>query len=176
MPFGVKYLVVYATRRGSARQAAEWIAGDLDDCDLVDLKDNPNVDISRYDTIVIGSGILAGKAYPPVRKFIKRRKNQLAEKDVCLFITHLEGGEGVAGDFESAFDKSFLEQARVRMGVGGRLRMSQLNFFLRAIMKRFAEKADKDLSDYDTLSKEACEEFARLVRERKAGDAVEGGS
>ena len=160
-----EYVVAYASKRGSAREAAGWIAEELGGADLVDLKANADFDMSKYRTVVLGTGILAGKAYPPMRKFIRRRRTELVQKDVCLFITHLEEGEGIERDFQTAFEPDFLRMVRVRKGVGGRVRLSQLNFLLRKILRSLGEKAGKDFTDYDTLSREACREFARRIGE-----------
>ena len=160
-------LLVYESKRGSAQQAAEWIAEELGICNLIDLKkDGIPREISRYEAIIIGTGIMAGKAYPKVRKFIQIHKSTLLAKDLYLFITHLEEGEGVEKDFETSFDEDILAHAKQRLGVGGRLRLQKLNFILRKIMKMLGEKAGRDFTDYDTLSQEACREFARSVRGR----------
>jgi menaquinone-dependent protoporphyrinogen IX oxidase len=161
-----RFLVAFASKRGSARQAAEWIADELRDAEIVDLASIGGVDLYRYGTVVLGTGILAGKAYPPFKRFIKRYRAELAEKDICLFITHLEEGEGIERDFQSAFDAGFLKQVRVRAGVGGRVSLDRLNPIVRFIMRRIAQSAGKDFTDYDTLSREACAEFARKARER----------
>jgi len=162
-----RVLVAYASKRGSARQAAEWIAEELGDrCDLVDLKQNPRVDLQPYDVIVLGTGIVAGNAYGPVKKFIEKRRDELADKNICLFITHLAEGEEIEQDFRSAFSEEFLARSRIRAGLGGRLKMGQLNFFLRLIMKKITKEDGRDLTDYDSLSHEACIRFADKVRER----------
>ena len=162
-----RVLVAYASKRGSTRQAAEWIAEELGDCcDLADLKKNPGVDLQPYKVLVLGSGIFAGNVYGPLKKFIEKRGDDLADKDICLFITHLAEGEEIEQDFRSAFSEEFLARARIRTGLGGRLKMGQLNFFLRLIMKKMAKEAGKDYTDYDGLSHEACIRFADKVRER----------
>ena len=160
-----RILVAYASKRGSARQAAEWIAEELGgDCDLVDLKTSPGIELSGYGTVVLGSGIIAGRAYPPLERFIKRNREELVFKDICFFITHLERGEGIEKDFQSAFDVDLLKHVRVKMGVGGRLILSQLNFFYRMIFRRLSKKKGVDLDNYDSLSREACAEFAGKVQ------------
>jgi menaquinone-dependent protoporphyrinogen oxidase len=162
-----RVLVAYASKRGSARQAAEWIAEELGDCcDLVNLQGSRKVNLQPYQVVVLGSGILAGSVYKPLKKFIKARNEELAGKDICLFITHIAEGEEIEKDFRSAFEEEFLARARVREGLGGRLKLGQLNFFLRLIMKKIEKEAGKDYSDYDNLSHEACVNFAHKVRER----------
>lgn len=160
-----RILTAYTSKRGSARQAADWIAEELGgNVDVIDLASQSEIDLGLYDTIVLGTGIVAGKAYKPLTKFIERRRRELKSKDICLFITHLEEGDGIERDFESAFDEEFLNSVRVRIGVGGRLRISQLNFFIRMIFRQISKKSGKDFTEYDTLSRERCASFAEQVR------------
>lgn len=165
-----RVLIAYASKRGSARKAAEWIAAELGPiADIVDLKKSPPSGLKQYGTVVLGSGILAGKVYRPLQRFIDKHSEELNDKCICLFITHLEEGDGIEKDFRAAFKEEFLARARVRAGVGGRLKLKEINFFLRLIMKKISREAGKDFSNYDTLSREACIEFAGKVKERCLG-------
>jgi len=66
-----RVLIAYASKRGSARKAAEWIAAELGPiADIVDLKKSPPSSLKQYGTVVLGSGILAGKVYRPLQRFI----------------------------------------------------------------------------------------------------------
>ena len=165
-----RILIAYASKLGSARQAAEWIAAELGpDCDLVDLELDPSPDLAPYRTVVLGTGIRAGHIYKPLKKFIDGNSAELDKRRVAIFITHLEEGEGVEQDFRSAFEAEFLNHACVRAGVGGRIRLNEINFFLRLIMKKIATGSGRDFTDYDNLSREACIEFAHNVRRRCLG-------
>ena len=165
---GKNILLVYQSKRGSAQQAAEWIAETLPECDVVDLgKRGIKPDPAEYETVVIGTGMEAGSAYKQIQKFIKQHRDTLLQKELALFITHLaEGEDKIEEDFTNAFDADFLNHARVRAGLGGRLRLKELNFMLRTLMRKIGESQDQDLANYDTLSREACVEFARKVKTR----------
>ena len=156
-------LLVFQSKRGSARQAAEWIAEALPGCDLVDLGKR-DADPANYSTVILGTGIFAGNAYSRLKRFIKHYRDTLLQKDIAIFITHLEEGEGIEKDFRSAFDADLLAHARVRAGVGGKLNLNKLNFFFRGIMKKMGEEKGVDFTNYDTLNRDACEEFARQVQ------------
>jgi menaquinone-dependent protoporphyrinogen IX oxidase len=55
-----KVLVIYFSKYGSTKKYAEWIASELngDICNVKKVK--PNI-LGNYDTIIIGSGLYAGK-------------------------------------------------------------------------------------------------------------------
>ena len=156
-------LLVVESKRGSARLAAEWIAEGLQDYDLVDLKTEKIEDISEYKKVVIGSGILAGQAYKGVKNFVKQFRSEILRKQLYLFITHLEEGEGIEADFRSAYDEEILDHTTHRSGVGGRLRLSDLNFLMRSIMKNINKKRDLDLENFDSMNQERCKKFAKIV-------------
>ena len=160
-----KILVAYASKRGSAQQAAEWIAEELgDQTDLINLYDQPSPSLEPYEVIVLGSGMEAGSVYPPLKKFIKKNEEKLAAKKVCLFITHFAEGEGIEEDFRTAFSEDFLAKALVRAGMGGRLELKKVSFLARPIMKMIAKQQRVDITNYDNLSQQSCIDFARAVR------------
>lgn len=51
--------VVYYSKYGSTKQYAEWLAEELD-ADLYTLKEAAKCDFSKYDVVLIGSGVYAG--------------------------------------------------------------------------------------------------------------------
>jgi menaquinone-dependent protoporphyrinogen IX oxidase len=156
-------LLVVESKRGSARLAAEWIANGLPDVTVVDLKSDKIYDISPYSKVVIGTGILAGQAYGKVKLFIKQFRQELLSKQLYLFITHLFEGEGIEADFQSAFDAEILEHASHRAGVGGKLRLAEVNFLMRSFVKKIGDEHGMDLTNRDTMRREACDEFAKVV-------------
>jgi menaquinone-dependent protoporphyrinogen oxidase len=159
-----KILLVYQSSRGSTQQAAEWIAAELPDVKLINLaREKPPEDLEVYNTIIVGSGIFAGRAYKKVRLFVDKNRELLLRKDLCLFITHLEEDEGIELDFQSAFDEELLEHARHRQGVGGRLNINKVNILFRPMVHMIAREKNIDMKNHDTLSQEACKEFAAKV-------------
>jgi len=160
-------VILYESKRGSAADAANWIADALPGATLVNLHDEPIPEnLAEFETIVVGSGILAGSLYGKIEKFVKKHTDLLLSKDLCLFITHLEEDEGIELDFQSAYKKEILEHARHRQGVGGRLDIRKVNVLLRPLMHMIAKGKGIDVYNHDTLSKEACEEFAAKVAAR----------
>ena len=110
-------LVVYYSFDGNTKFIAEKIAGTIS-ADIIELKTskkyptegfwkyfwggksvifgekpkliNESVDLSRYETIIIGTPVWAGSYTPPVKSFIGQYK--LQGKRIALFASH--GGNG----------------------------------------------------------------------------------
>lgn len=51
---------------------------------------NSNIDLSLYDTIIIGTPIWAGTYAPPIKTFLSQYK--ITNKNVALFVCHSGGG------------------------------------------------------------------------------------
>jgi menaquinone-dependent protoporphyrinogen oxidase len=76
-------VIVYASKLGSTRKVAEYIAGKIGSA-AIDLKSDPNPDVSKFDKVIIGSGVYAGKPSKRVNTFIKGA--DLGGKDVRMFV------------------------------------------------------------------------------------------
>ncbi len=87
----MKALVVYGTRYGTAAEIAEEITKVLEDekldVDLLNAKRLKNCDVSRYDLLVVGSGIKMGKWTKESLNFLKKNKDSLSNKKVALFVS-----------------------------------------------------------------------------------------
>lgn len=79
--------VVYATEQGSTRDIAEFIAAELDDqgaeVELSDVEHAP--ELSRFDTVVLGSAIHDMDFLPAAVTFVRTHGEVLRNKDVWLF-------------------------------------------------------------------------------------------
>jgi menaquinone-dependent protoporphyrinogen IX oxidase len=88
-------LITYVTKGGATEEAAYIIVNILQEkygfkVDLINLKKNPNPDITSYKNIIIGSGVRAQRVYKEALNFLKR--NDLKDKKVTIFILSLEAG------------------------------------------------------------------------------------
>lgn len=114
----MKAAVIYYSLSGNTELAAKTIADKLN-ADLIKLKPkkelkntksfgtyffggrsavfgltpeliNPKIDLTAYDTVILGSPIWAGRMSAPINTFLKN--NSLEGKTLCLFACHAGGG------------------------------------------------------------------------------------
>jgi len=113
----MKTLVIYYSLEGNTKLVAEKIAGTIS-ADIISLAVskkyptdgfrkfmwggksvvfgekpallNTNIDLSLYDTIIIGTPIWAGTYAPPIKTFLSQYK--ITNKNVALFVCHSGGG------------------------------------------------------------------------------------
>ena len=90
----MKLLVVYYSKTGFAKRYAQWLEKDLS-CDCVPFAQRGTVDLSRYDGVVFGSSLRAGK----IRKLAWFRKQlpQLSGKRLAVFFTGAMGPDPQGG-------------------------------------------------------------------------------
>lgn len=104
----VKALIVYGTRFGATARTADEIANVLNmagyDVVVINAKEEKVSDISEYDLIIVGSGIMMGRWTGEPEKFLRKFRNELMEKKLALFVS--SGGlpilerEGKSEEFE----------------------------------------------------------------------------
>jgi len=86
----VKTIVIFASKLGSTRRVAEYIAGKIGS-EFIDLKKNPAPDVSGFDRIILGTGVYVGSISKRMIAFIKNA--DLSGKDVRMFVCCMLKGE-----------------------------------------------------------------------------------
>jgi menaquinone-dependent protoporphyrinogen oxidase len=85
-----KALIVYGTRYGAATSTAQEIAQILQQEGLqtrvVNAKEEKIKNITEYDLVVVGSGVMIDRWTSEPENFLKNFRKQLAEKKVALFV------------------------------------------------------------------------------------------
>lgn len=123
----MKTLIAYATKHGATRQYAEQLAGQLPgETTLVDLKKDPGVDVSVFDTVIVGGAVYFGKVQKEVRDFCVRNLALLRNKRLGLFICCLFDGQQAERQLQTAFPGELLEAALVKDAFGGRVNPAEL--------------------------------------------------
>jgi menaquinone-dependent protoporphyrinogen IX oxidase len=88
----MKALVVYGTRWGGTVGVAEKIREAIDESGLSEVTDmveasNKEIDIGRYDLVIVGSGIRADKWTKSASTFLDRNADELRTKKTALFVS-----------------------------------------------------------------------------------------
>ncbi len=85
-----KALIVYGTRYGAAASTSEEIARTLRqeglDVRVVNAKLEKVKDITEYDLVAVGSGIMINRWTSEPEKFLKKFQKELAKQKVALFV------------------------------------------------------------------------------------------
>ena len=101
-----KALIVYGTRFGATTGTSEEIANVLRneglDVRVVNVKKEKIKDISGYDLIIVGSGMMINRWTGEPEKFLKKFQKELANKRVALFVS---SGAQALIEYEGKFEE-----------------------------------------------------------------------
>lgn len=71
-----KWAVLYGTWCGSARDAGVWVSEGMDGiANVFDVRENP--DLSKYDHVIVGGAIRAGKISPELQQYLEKNREIL---------------------------------------------------------------------------------------------------
>ena len=142
----MKILIVFATKHGCTERCANKLKDKLTgEIDTVNLKNSSQINVSNYETVIIGGSIHAGKIQKKVRKFCQNYLSILIDKRIGLFICCMEEGEKATNQFNEAFPDELIQHASATGIFGGEFNFEKMNFIERYIVKKIA-KIDKSIS------------------------------
>ncbi len=176
-PASQSTLVVYASKQGSTRQYAEWIAEDLSARAIPFAQARP-ADIEAADTVVLGSAVRMGSLI--LGKWIKENWRILSARRLVLFsVSGTPPGDEKG--LREILEKSLSPEMIGRMSwvpLHGRLTIATLPLPLRLIMKAASRpRADagkgtpagspaEPMVEFDGVSRESIAPILKAARKR----------
>jgi len=133
----MKTAIIYASSHGTTEKVAKQIQHGLgiERTQLINLKTTKTLDLSLFDTLVIGGSIHAGQMQSKVKRFCKKNMVDLLQKRVGLFMVGMNEPQ-----FETEFNKAFPELLRkhaiTSKCVGGEFLFEKMNFIEKLIVKK----------------------------------------
>lgn len=161
-------LVAYASKMGGTKEIAEAVGAELLAAGhQVDVRDAGEVrDVSRYDTVVVGSALYMGRWRGEAVRLLKRHAGALADRRVWLFHSG-PCGEGAGDPVEPPRNVVRLAAAigaAAPVTFGGRLEPATAKGFLAKRMA--AGPLAGDFRDWDRIR-----EWARTVAGERTGQS-----
>lgn len=154
-------LIVYATQHGCTEKCAVKIKKALSDSvDLINIKKRSIPNLSKYDTIIIGGSIHAGKIQGAIRGFASRNIKVLQNKKLGLFLCCMEKGETAIKQFNEAFPEPLRQHAIATGLFGGEFNLDKMGFAGKFFMKKIGH-VDKSIS---TISEEEIQNFIKKLQ------------
>jgi len=155
-------LIAYGTRYGSTEECFDILINELKDKNvkIINLKTaKEEVDLSKYDKIIIGGPINAGKLNKHVRKFVEKNVQALLNKKIGLFVTHIAPEEEAVKYFNANFPLKLVEKAKIKSCFGGALYFERLSPLERPILKMIVKSSE----NINRINKENIIEFAKII-------------
>lgn len=142
----MKTLIAYSTTHGCTEKTAlelQSLSPDL--IEMVNLKINPDPDLSEFDRIIIGGSIHAGKIQKRVKEFCQKNMEILISKELGLFICCMEEGETAQQQLENAYPEDLRNHAKATGCLGGEFDFERMNLLQKFIVRKVAH-VDKSVS------------------------------
>jgi menaquinone-dependent protoporphyrinogen oxidase len=171
-------LVAFATKHGSTQEVAEAVVEELNSQGLeVELRTLDEVkDLDGYGSVVLGAPLYMGRWHQDARRFLKRRRGELAELPVAVFaLGPLKNTEAEIRGAREQLDKALHAVPELRPATvavfGGVIDPAKLSF-------PFNHMPAGDARDWDAIrawARSLPAELGRTGRERdgdRAGSAV----
>ena len=155
----MKTLILYATKHGAAREAAERIAQKIPGAVLHDLKQANIPPLEDFECVIFGSSIYVGSIRKEAKVFLAHNADSLKEKKLGLFLCGLQENEEKQF-FESNFLPDILTAAKAMSFIGGIFDPKKAGFVERVIIKTVAK-----LKAYtNRIDNAKIERFAEIMR------------
>lgn len=156
----MKSIIIYESLHGSTEKCAKILNIYIeDDLEIVRLKDNEDIRIDNYKTVIIGGSIHHGVIQMKVENFIKKNFNQLLEKRLGLYLCCMEEGEIARQQFEKAFPEDLRTKALATGLFGGEFNLKKMSFF----EKKLTKKLTGLTSSVSKINEEAIKTFAEKI-------------
>jgi menaquinone-dependent protoporphyrinogen oxidase len=176
----MKILVAYASGFGATAEVAKEMADILGRRHLVDLQPIGRVrSLDRYEAVVVGSSLRAGRWLGAMRRFVGHFHQALAERPLAIFVVALtarthEGSRRVLAEALPKLLERYPEVKPVATeAFGGVLDYDRYNPLVRAIMRKAALQEGlptaglQDFRDWEAIRKWAAELGEKLAEGEK---------
>lgn len=131
----MKAAVIFASSHGTTEKVAKQIQHGVDRAQLVNLKETKTIDLSQFDTLIIGGSIHAGQMQGKVKRFCKNNMVDLLQKRVGLFMVGMNEPE-FETQFKNAFPELLRKHAFTSKCLAGEFLFEKMNFIERLIVKK----------------------------------------
>lgn len=155
--------IIYATKNGSTKKAAEKISQKLGGCDIFNIAED-KFDLSKYDMVIIGSNIRMGTVNKLITKLLLEFIKPLTEMHCAYFLccAFSENGDGY---FERNIPSQLLKKAVAVSAVGGELDESKLKGTDKMIAKMVMRgEKEKNITRKFTINDDSIDEFVDKLK------------
>lgn len=158
-------LIAYASNNSTTKECATILASKLPDVDIVNLA-KKNVDINKYDTIIIGSCIRFNNIHSAIVDFIKDNLELLMKKNTAIYLC--------CGFPEKAnqyllhnFPKKLLNKSVSIKCFGGKLKVKLYKPYDSLIMKTVKKNFTNEKRDFTNIDYESIDEMVNDILKLK---------
>lgn len=141
----MKTLILFSSKYGGAEECAKLLSEKLNgDFNIINLKENKNIEISDYDKIIVGCSIYAGNVQAEVKEFCALNSASLITKPFGLFLSCMtDNKEEIKPYIQKSFSDELINHATIVDSLGGVFNFQKMNFFEKQIIKMILKSKHK---------------------------------
>ena len=156
-------VIIYSSKYGTTKTCAEKIAQGLNNASVVDVRKAKRLDLSQYDTVIIGSSIRMGLTNKKIKVFCEQNAEELIRKNLGLFICS-GMAENANKDFNVNFEKKLLQNCTYRSWLGGEIDLKKVRGFDKIIVGMVVKMFENDgHKNYPVIDEKNIEEFIKMM-------------
>ncbi|MBN1798943.1 MAG: hypothetical protein JW822_10215 [Spirochaetales bacterium] len=130
----MKTLIIYGTRKGCTKKCANILAKKIN-ARVVDIKKAYQINLSDYNTVIIGSSIRIGKIVKKLKNWTSKNQKDLLTKQIGFFIC---SGDTKQNYIEMNYPAQLVEHAFATAYFGGELNIEDFGAIMRFMLKKKA--------------------------------------
>ena len=153
-------LIVFSSKYGYTESCVNILSKEIkDEVTVINLKNTQNINLSKYNKIIIGGPIYMGKIQKEVKEFCLNNLEELKNKKIGLFICEMQKEKIINNQILENFPPELINIALITSHFGGELYYDKMNFFDKIIAKLF----EKYLSNKSYILKDNIIHFAKAM-------------
>ena len=150
----MKTLIIYASLGGCTERAVRELSQQLSGEVLsIDLKRQQLPPLREFDRIVIGYSIVRGRINPEIHRFYIEQKQNLADKEIGLFVCCSKDEHGAREIIKNAFPEGLRQMAKTEAIFRMTINLKEMSMVKRILVKRVPRVLDNLADpDYESIS------------------------
>ena len=159
----MKIAIAYAGKTGTTEKCAGLLGEKLQGAVLINLC-KEEINLKKYDLIILGSSIRMGVIHPKVREVITNNMEAILKKKMAMFICCGNVGEW-KNNFINNIPKQVLDSFITYNTFGGEMNLEKLKGMDKFIIK-MVSKNNKSMLDVK-IDKHNIDDFAKIINKTK---------
>lgn len=165
-------LIIYSTKHGAAGKCALMLSKKLTgEVDIHNLKEGEPPGLTKYEKVIIGGSIYAGRIQKEVSRFCSQNVDTLKNKKLGFFISCMFK-DNADTQLKANFPSELLEGACAKDSFGAEMRFSDMSFGEKLLTKLVSKTIAKNdpkapaidmKSDMSMICEESIDRFAQQM-------------
>ena len=145
--------IIYSSKHGTTEKICNAIASHIAEkaeVTLINVDDMNNVDLSHYDSIVLGTSIYAGKPRKKMVEFCSINEEYILTRRLFLFVCGMDRKKAIE-EIEATYSPALLNHADATNFIDGEFRLARMTFFERLLLRAFFGIKHSETREYGPI-------------------------